>query len=57
MYSLRQDARPVRRVKTRCSERSCSRPSSFKVLLTRASWPGKKREKAMRQAWGVVTRL
>jgi hypothetical protein len=54
MYSLRQDARPVRRVKTRCSDLNCS-PSSEEGK--EASWPGKKREKAMRQAWGVVTRL
>ena len=58
IYSLRHEARAVSRVKRRLSARSVSFSSESSELLSEvfsASAPGKKREKAILHAWGVVT--
>ena len=58
MYSLRHDASAVSRVNNRLSERKLSLSSESSDVVSsiiKASAPGKKREKAILQACGVVT--
>lgn len=61
MYSLRQEASAVSRVKARVSDLICSEwVSELSDILSEEemlSLPGKNREKAIRQAWGVVIKL